>query len=31
MCQIRTSSGDLVIDISRTIDDSVDAAEASIF
>ena len=31
MCQVRTSSSDLVIDISRTVDDSVDVAEASIF
>ena len=28
MCQSRTSSSDLVIDISKTIDDSVDAVEA---
>jgi hypothetical protein len=31
MCELRTSSSDLDIDISRSIDDSVDEAEASIF
>jgi hypothetical protein len=31
MCQVRTTSSDLVIDISKTIDDSVDAVEASIY